>query len=74
MENLYCDLCNWIGKPKDAKYINDFNGDTVLTCPKECHVNDFNSELQVMNTINEEGNKLLWYEHESIKEYIKSRT
>lgn len=71
MEDLYCDLCGWTGHPKHAKYTHDDNGDAVLTCPKDCQIYDFQTELEVMNTVDVDGYKLLWYDHKPTAEYVE---
>ena len=70
MEDLYCDLCGWTGHPKQANYTHDDNGDEVLTCPKKCQIYDFQSELEVMDTVDVDGYKLLWYDHKPTAEYV----
>jgi hypothetical protein len=70
MKNLYCELCDWTGEPKLAKYTVDFDGDDVLTCPNDCQIYDYQFELEVMDTVDSNGNKLLWYDYAPVREYV----
>ena len=73
MKDLYCELCGWTEQPKLTKHTKDSNGDAVLTCPNDCQIDSFDTELEVMNTVDDDGYKLLWYDHKPTLDYIEKR-